>query len=315
MPGASRARARPRRCAPAGADARRSRPERDAGEDEHEPERGVERDLLVEDEDPVDERDGRQQVGDERGARGAVALQQAVEEEQRDRRPEDAERHDRADRLPARHLLRPLDEGEGQQDQRSGRTRDARDHERRSGAVVVLDEVVRARIRERGDDDRQRARGRVPAALRLQPREHANAGEPDEDPCEPDAVDALARIEPEREQDDEDRHGCVRDRGDAGVDVLLAPGDEDERERRVEEADCEALPAGRPQLAHGLARAQPPDQHRQEHRGGKDEPEEHHRRRLDLVHGDLDEQVRRTPDRGDDREQWDVAADHGPEAT
>ena len=53
-----------------------------------------------------------------------------------------------------------------------------------------------------------------------------------------------------REQRDEDRHGRVRDRGDAGVDVLLAPGDEPERQRPVDDAEHDGVPthgaAGRP---------------------------------------------------------------------
>ena len=84
----------------------RARPERDAREDQDEAEGGVQRDLLVEDEDAVDERDRRQQVRDERGPCSPVAGQQPVEEKQRERRAEDAEDDDRPDRLPARHSLR-----------------------------------------------------------------------------------------------------------------------------------------------------------------------------------------------------------------
>ena len=57
-----------------------------------------------------------------------------------------------------------------------------------------------------------------------------------------------------------------------------------------------------------------PEEHRREHRRRQDEAEEHHRRGLDLVDRDLDEEVRSPPDRGDDREQRNIAADH-PEAT
>ena len=42
----------------------------------------------------------------------------------------------------------------------------------------------------------------------------------------------LVREKAKAEEDHEERHGRLGDRGDAGVDVLLAPGDEPERDRR-----------------------------------------------------------------------------------
>src|ERR687892_518543 len=79
--------------------------ERDAREDEDEPERRVQRPRLVEDEDAVDERRRRQQVGDERRSRGAVEAEHPVEEEKGDGRGQHAERRDRPERLPARQLV------------------------------------------------------------------------------------------------------------------------------------------------------------------------------------------------------------------
>src|SRR5215211_3378835 len=46
----------------------------------------------------------------------------------------------------------------------------------------------------------------------------------------------------------------------------------------------------------------------EEQRRGDREPEEHQHRRLELVYRDLDEEVRRAPDRGQDAEQRPVGA-------
>ena len=58
----------------------------------------------------------------------------------------------------------------------------------------------------------------------------------------------LVRQEAKAEQDDEDRDGGLRDRGDARVDVRLPPRDERHRQRRVDRAEHEARPPGGPKL-------------------------------------------------------------------
>ena len=226
------------------------------------PESGVQRDLLVEEDDSVEERHRRQQVRDERGTRRSVAGQQPVEEEERERRAEDAEDDDRPDCLPARHLTGHLERREGEQDHRPHHGRGSRDEHRHRLREVVLHEVVRGSVGERSDDDCERPGNRLPAALRMQAREHRDSGEPHQDPCQADAANPFARVEPEREDDDEDRHGGVRDRRDTGVDVLLAPGDEGEREGRVQEPDRPGLPPRgraypRPRRARRRARRAP----------------------------------------------------------
>ena len=102
--------------------------------------------------------------------------------------------------------------------------------------------------------------------------------------------------------------------GDARVDVLLAPGDEPERDRRVQRAEHERGP---PVLCHLCDRAAP--SHRdhevrgEDHRGSE-RPHGHHRAGLDVLHGDLDEEVRRAPDRRE-QEQHRPVPRHRPRLT
>ena len=64
--------------------------------------------------------------------------------------------------------------------------------------------------------------------------------------------------EAEAEEDGEERHRRLRDRRDAGVDVLLAPGDEPERQRRCDDAEHHpAAPRGA-QLRDGAPGAHRP---------------------------------------------------------
>ena len=58
-------------------------------------------------------------------------------------------------------------------------------------------------------------------------------------PDEPRAARPLARHEAEREQRGEHRHARLHDAGDARVDVLLAPGDQRERQRGAEQPEHE----------------------------------------------------------------------------
>ena len=269
--------------------------------------------VLVQDENAVDERDRREQVGDERRPRRAVALEQAVEEEQRDRGPEDAERDDGADGLQARDCVGPLHDREREQDERAGRARDGRDHERRAcrrscaGRSGSRTHTRTRRRRSRASPRRPTSRPRG-GGRRARRRRRGRRGSPHRR----SAAHALARVEPEREQDDEDRHGRVGDRRDAGVDVLLAPRDQDERERRVQEPDARTpsspCRAPRPTASRTPERA---DEH------GRRAPRVARTRRKNIIAvgstsstATLMKRYDAPPDRGDDREQRNVAADH-----
>jgi hypothetical protein len=60
-------------------------------------------------------------------------------------------------------------------------------------------------------------------------RDDTDAREADGEADQPEPARALARCEPQRENGDEDRHRGIRDGGDAGVDMCLTPGDQQER--------------------------------------------------------------------------------------
>ena len=92
--------------------------------------------------------------------------------------------------------------------------------------------------------------------------------------------------------------------------MCFAPGDEDEGQRHVEEADGEGPAAHPAHVGDRAAGAHGDEEHGNEDGEGQDEPEEHHGRRLDLVHGHLDEHVRGAPDRGDDRKERQIPAGH-----
>jgi hypothetical protein len=141
--------------------------------------------------------------------------------------------------------------------------------------------------------------------------ENADAEEAEDDPHEPQAGDALALPVPDREEGDEERDGRVRDRRDGRVDVLLAPGDQRERQRVVDQAEQNESDARGSQVAEGGPDAAAQHEERHEHEGGEQQPDGHHRHGLDLVHRDLDEHERRAPDPGHEEEERDVAAHEG----
>ena len=146
-------------------------------------------------------------------------------------------------------------------------------------------------------------------------REHADADEADQEADEPPAVHALARLPANRQQHDEDRHRGIGDRGHSGVDVLLAPGDQRERNRAVDDPEREAFPAEPSHL--GQRRPQPAlrDEHEQERESRDQQAEHDHRRGLEGAIGDLDEHVGRAPERGQQGDVDPVGARHVLEAT
>ena len=118
---------------------------------------------------------------------------------------------------------------------------------------------------------------------------------------------ALGRVDPEREDGDEDRCGGVEDRREPRVDVLLAPGDQEERERRVERAHERERGDVAAELTEAAASDRDVDP--QGERAGGD-PEQDHRARRQLAERDLDEEKRDAPDAGEREQHQDVAAAH-----
>ena len=171
-------------------------PERNAEEDQRQPDEHAGRDRLVEEQRAVRDREGRHDVGDERDARVAVERQHVEVDELRDRRAEDRRAPRRRRPPPSRAARRA-----------AGRARTAGAAGRRSsmppvastgpGRVAKAELRVRpgAGVRERRQHDRERPRHRPPAAGQVDARQHPNADEPERDADPPDPRYVLVRAE------------------------------------------------------------------------------------------------------------------------
>jgi hypothetical protein len=110
---------------------------------------------------------------------------------------------------------------------------------------------VRRRSTDEGelrDEPRAGERGRIEADHDRDP------DQADAHPEQPVQGDALGRQDQRGERDDEERDRSREDRGEAGVDALLGPGDEHEWQGNAEEAhDCQ-VPVHAPLARQRLAR-------------------------------------------------------------
>ena len=177
-----------------------------------------------------------------------------------------------------------------------GRDREARAHRRaRVGVGERPAEDHRAGgVARGGDEDRARAEQLVRAPGDVDADERDDAAEADQQPDEAPAGDALARVEAQREERDDQRRGGDDDRRDGRVDVLLAGGDQRERHGDLEHGEQRqpAAPAAQRPERPGAPGEE------QQHRGAEDDARPREERGRDaVVDSDLDEQVRDAPDR------------------
>ena len=120
-------------------------------------------------------------------------------------------------------------------------------------------------VGERRYDDGESARNPPPPAFGADSCEHPDAHETHGHSHQPPAAHTFARVETDGEQHHEDRHGRVGDGGHARVDVLLAPRDQDERNRHVGDAEDEGAGSRGADLGDRLARAEPQNEEGDEH--------------------------------------------------
>ena len=231
------------------------------------------RDRLVEEQRAVRDREGRHDVGDERDARVAVERQHVEVDELCDRRAEDRQRGDRGDRLPARQLIRQLEERERQKQQAADEHAAGREH--RAGRVTKSKLRVRSGtgVRERRQHHGERPCHRPPAAGQVDARQHPNADEAERDADPPDP--RTRSWGKKRSATTNAKIGTVACAIPATrrVDVLLAPGDEPERKRGVEDAEHECRATRRAQLRRGVGGASRHDEEdEQEQPGGEASP-------------------------------------------
>ena len=176
---------------------------------------------------------------------------------------------------------------------------------------AVLREEVRAGVRERGDDDRERAGDRPPPALRMEPREHADPGQAEQDAGETHPGDTLARVISDRQEATkigtvafaiaaipESTYFSPHAISVNGIAPLITPSMTPPQPvaRRA------AIASRRPILAtRNASRTTPASISRSSIIGD----------RLDLVHRDLDEEIGRAPERRQREQERQVGARHG----
>ena len=184
-------------------------------------------------------------------------------------------------------------------DRREGHLEDRRDHGRQ--AAHVAPRVDRAGgIAERGAEERQLAGQRRLLAGQPRARDDHHADEPDEQADQAVDADRLVGEEQRREHDREQRDGRRQDRRERRLDRGLGPGDEQERDRDVDDRHHQQVPVDRAARGGGgclatrmtiQSRTMPTSRRSDDEREG---PE--------VVDGELDEQVARAPDEPEGQE-------------
>jgi hypothetical protein len=138
-----------------------------------------------------------------------------------------------------------------------------------------------------------------------------HAGEPDPQPDQPKPAGPLARGEAHGEQRDEDRHRGVGNGGDPGIDVRLAPRYEQERGSHADDAHERA----RRDRCTRARQATPRCDESEQDEGGQEKSELDQGRRREISQCDLDEHVRRAPDRRQRHQERQIRAAHMREPT
>ena len=144
-------------------------------------------------------------------------------------------------------------------------TRGDRQRRAHRGARVEVGELALEdhrpdRVAEGRDQDRASAEQLVGAPGDVDADERDHAAEPDQQPDQPRARHALVGVEAQRQQRDEQRRGGDDDRRQRRVDVLLAGGDQRERDGDLDHrVDGEPAPAAAQRRQH----AGPPGQREQ----------------------------------------------------
>ena len=144
-------------------------------------------------------------------------------------------------------------------------------------------------------------------ATLLDAHEERYADEADAHADEPEATDALRRVDADREHDREDRRSRLDHRRQPRVDPRLA---------RTPSSQYGTALLSVPRTTNGThirrtsGKAPRATDDRHEHREADEEPAEDDDRRLELLHAELDEEERRAPDRREREQEGEVAAMH-----
>ena len=174
-----------------------------------------------------------------------------------------------------------------------------RERANRSPRVEGRDRVARGRAEhgERADE----------LAALLHADEERDADEADSDPDEPQAADALRRIDACRQHHGQDRRGRLDHGRQPGVDPRLREREEPVRHRVVERPEHDERDPHRAQSPGSPPRARTTGTSTATPTTSRPSDDD---RGLDLVDAELDEEKRRAPDRREGEQEGDVAPMH-----
>jgi len=230
-----------------------------------------------------------------------------VEDDEREPGADDAERQERAHRVEIGHRIRHVEQPERERDQRGHHLRPGHGRDRLHAAQVAL-QVPRAHgIAEGREDHEQAAHERLGPAPGVHAEQHPHSDDPDGHAREARRARALLAAEREGEQEGEDRCARHEDAGERRRDPLLTERDQGERGGHLDDRehhDRAEPPAQATQHAEPQGKR---NQHeRREGRSDRDDGPGRHA----VVERDLDEQVRRAPERAEREQQGDGATRH-----
>ena len=261
-----------------------------AEQDQHEADRGGDREGLVQDQHAEQHRDGRVDVGDH-GRAGRPDLGDQLEEDQeRDRRADHREDQHGEHRLAGRPARRRLDQPGRHVRQRGQRQRrrhhaEGRQVGQRAGEDERADRVADHHHRDR--DDRAGVAG-----ADLEADQRGDPGQPDQQAEQPAAAEPLPlRAEPGEQRADQ-RDAGHQQAGQRAGQALLGEAEQEPRRADLDRG----VEQQRPPAAQHRADQPAGQRHREQQHGGHRGPGQHQGGRRDLVDRDLDQQVRNAPD-------------------
>ena len=261
--------------------------------------------VLVQDEDAQRDRDGRVDVGDDRGPGRADLGDQGEEDHEGGGRADRAQGQQRQYDVGRRQLVRPGHDGGHQVDQGGhGQAHGVDPGGRDVGQLAVGDDRADG-VTQRGEQHRGH-RQRVPVG-RVRPGQHGHPGQPD------DQAGPAHQREPVRSAGEpgqhrpDDRHGRHQQAAGRAGQVLFRAGEQRERADDLNHGKRDQ-PAPVAAQRTQLTAAQ---RDREQQQGTQRDPDEHQHRDRDAAVRHLDQQVRDTPDEAHRGEQHPAPSAHG----
>ena len=269
--------------------------QRDAAENQRTRDRHGERERLAEHHPRPHDAEQRHEVRDGGSARRAYAIDQPEVEPVGDAGAEHAEQHRARPGVNRNRRARPRDDREGCEQQAGAHERRGCNRTRGNPGQLSTDHVAADAVEECSERSGERCAPDADAG-RIAAGEHCDAHESGEQSDRATLADVLA-IEGKCNQSGEhDRRG-VGDGADACGCALCRPGEQRERNRRIDGRDEQQRPD---MLAGEVPTAAP--QHGQQDQCAESQPDLHERQRAEFARRHAHEQKRRAPDRAEQRQ-------------